>query len=381
MERTLQDIYGGCEEVQLLRLGLSDADLELLAEALKGSFVTELSLAHNQGNFTEQGLTHLANSFRESSLKTLRVVHNKIEDQGLLALAKGLQGSELEELHLHNNGTTGKGVQFFAAMLQSSALQVVNLDENQLGDEGARALGVGLQGSAVAKLRLCRNRITAWGAQYLAGSLMHSQVTSLNLRSNEIKDAGAKHLACALPKCPLTTLLVQENDIGTPGLLALAKVLKSSSLTTFGFSCQVLHLQDTDIAALLDGLKGSEVTDACHAFQYAGATCGNISEFYSKIQEVLKSNGRRPLLLQMQVETADEGFSLTFRTAAGNVAAALTWTKDQPTKDLPEAVVTQMQVSGFHVQAHKEQLRLIAPAGAVLDVGPDAAPLAQQLGL
>lgn len=308
------------------------------------------------------------------------MVHNKIEDQGLLALAKGLQGSELEELHLHNNGTTGKGVQFFAAMLQSSALQVVNLDENQLGDEGARALGVGLQGSAVAKLRLCRNRITARGAQYLAGSLVHSQVTSLNLRSNEIKDAGVKHLASALPKCPLATLLVQENDIGTPGLLALVKVLKSSSLTTFGFSCQVLHLQDTDIAALLDGLKGSEITDECHAFQYAGATCGNISEFYSKIQEVLKSN-RRPFLLQMQVEAVEEGFRLTFRTAAGNVAAALRWTKGQPTKDLPEAIVTQMQVSGFHVQPNKEQLRLIAPAGAVLDVGPDAAPLAQQLGL
>lgn len=90
----------------------------------------------------------------------------------------------------------------------------------------------------------------------------------------------------------------------------------------------------------------------------------------------------RTFILQMQAESTGSDLSLTFRTLGGNIQASLLWKSDWPAEDLPQALLTAVAESGFecpfkYLQAHN--LRLVKPDGALLDVAPTAATLAEQL--
>ena len=90
----------------------------------------------------------------------------------------------------------------------------------------------------------------------------------------------------------------------------------------------------------------------------------------------------KPFLLQSTTESTDSERTLTFRTLGGNVAASLQWNGADTPTSLPEAVLSEIRSSGFECPfepVRVSNLRLIKSDGALLDVGPDAAPLAEQL--
>ena len=90
----------------------------------------------------------------------------------------------------------------------------------------------------------------------------------------------------------------------------------------------------------------------------------------------------KPFLLQISVEGSDPERILTFRTIGGNVAASIKWNSADPTAGLPQAALSEIRSSGFECPfepVRVSNLRLIKPDGSLLDVGPDAAPLAEQL--
>ena len=90
----------------------------------------------------------------------------------------------------------------------------------------------------------------------------------------------------------------------------------------------------------------------------------------------------KPLLLQISPEGADSERTLTFRTLGGNVTASIKWNGADTPTCLPEAVLSEIRSSGFECPfepVRVSNLRLIKLDGALLDVGPDAAPLAEQL--
>ena len=90
----------------------------------------------------------------------------------------------------------------------------------------------------------------------------------------------------------------------------------------------------------------------------------------------------KPFLLQITAEGAGPERTLTFRTMGANVAASFQWNCDDAATGLPEAVLTEMRISGFECPfepVRVSNLRLLKPDGALLDVSPEAGLLAEQL--
>ena len=91
----------------------------------------------------------------------------------------------------------------------------------------------------------------------------------------------------------------------------------------------------------------------------------------------------KPFLLQIAMEGGGEPeLTLTFRTLGGNVAASIKWNSADPPTGLSEAVLGGIRRSGFECPFNPvrvSNLRLLKPDGTLVDVGPDADPLAEQL--
>ena len=97
---------------------------------------------------------------------------------------------------------------------------------------------------------------------------------------------------------------------------------------------------------------------------------------------VLAQEWTKPFLLQLSAEGSDPDLVLIFRTLAGDVAASINWNCAAPPAALPEAVLGGIRRSGLECPFEPlrvSNLRLLKPDGALVDVGPDAAPLAEQL--
>ena len=90
----------------------------------------------------------------------------------------------------------------------------------------------------------------------------------------------------------------------------------------------------------------------------------------------------KPFLLQTTVEGGEPELILTFRTFGGNIAASIKWNCTDAPEDLPTAVLSGIRSSGFECPFEPlrvSNLRLLKPDGTLVDVRPDAAPLAEQL--
>ena len=89
-----------------------------------------------------------------------------------------------------------------------------------------------------------------------------------------------------------------------------------------------------------------------------------------------------PFLLQVLAEGNDPQLTLTFRTLGGNIAASINWTCADSPVGLPEAVLSGIRSYGFTCPVEPLRainLRLLKPDGALVDVGADAAAVAEQL--
>ena len=90
----------------------------------------------------------------------------------------------------------------------------------------------------------------------------------------------------------------------------------------------------------------------------------------------------KPFLLQMSAEGAGPERTLTFRTIGGNVAASIQWNCADTPAGVLEAVLTEMRISGLECPFEPmrvSNLRLLKPDGTLLDVSPEAGPLAEHL--
>ena len=97
---------------------------------------------------------------------------------------------------------------------------------------------------------------------------------------------------------------------------------------------------------------------------------------------MLAQEWTKPFLLQISGEGSDPDLVLIFCTLAGTVAASINWNCAAPPAALPEAVLGGIRRSGFECPFEPlrvSNLRLLKPDGTVVDVSPEAAPLAEQL--
>ena len=99
-------------------------------------------------------------------------------------------------------------------------------------------------------------------------------------------------------------------------------------------------------------------------------------------QDCLPQDWTKPFILQVSAEGSGPEVTLTFRTLGGNVAASINWNCADPPAGLPKAVLSEIRGSGFECPFEPlrvSNLRLLKPDGALVDVSPDAAALAEQL--
>lgn len=82
----------------------------------------------------------------------------------------------------------------------------------------------------------------------------------------------------------------------------------------------------------------------------------------------------RPFLLQVRAEGAE----LTFRTMGGTRAATLAWSAERPLQELPSAARSAVRRAGCEAPFGHEW-KLLLPSGKLLDTGPGAKALAEQL--
>lgn len=342
-ERHLLDVsFDICLELHVVKA---------LAMGLKGSSVTSLNLQNT--DLQDEGCGAFAAVLPQSSVRSLQLADNWVGIMGLRALAAALPGSCVTSLGLSNNFFGNAGIPALAAVLRTSCVESLDLSQNSLEAEAAEALATGLKGSSV---------------------------TSLSLQENPLEDEGVEVLAEVLKDCPLESLELGWTEFADAGMKALAAALKESSICCLDI--RYAHLSKKGRQALIEGARDSPLTkiwlEGC-GFGFGEGPRGELKEILAK--------NCRSFILQMEVQESENGtLSLKFRTLAGTVAAVLAWNLESAAHDLPEAVLSAMVSSGFQLPFKglgAGNLKIVPAGGqgALLDVGPTAAPLAQQLGL
>lgn len=101
--------------------------------------------------------------------------------------------------------------------------------------------------------------------------------------------------------------------------------------------------------------------------------------------ELLRSHAEdwtRPVVFQVETELREPEMELQLRTVGGNVAAVLQWPCAEPVKKLPEAILGALETAGFDSPIkplRARNLRLLAKSGRLIDFGPEAELLPDQL--
>lgn len=334
-----------------------------------------------------EAFEHLLQCIRTQEKVKVRLTSPSLEQ--MRAMAEAIRRNPvLKHLNLeHSSFSPGASekMKVLAEGLRESSVVKLGLRRMSLGDRSVIALASVLKETSIQSLDLGHNFVVS-GAEHLAQGLKSSSVTSLDLFNNGIEDSGVMALAGALKETSVQWLNLGRNDFGRAGLQALAAILKETSVATLGVydnGDSESELEDDDAEALLQGLRDSPVIEMLKLERLEVD-----DKMRSKIQAVLeanKLNKARSFLLQMEVQMSEEKeIKFKFRTMGGSEAAALSWSLDYAVQDLPKAVLRSMRSSGFQPPFRglsAVNLKLVCPAGAILDVGPTAAPLAQQLGL
>lgn len=356
--------------------------LHVLAPALESSGVVSLDLSYN--SIEQEGMTALVSSLAASSVRHLRLSGNRLGDLGVATFVDavvahkqcqaGSRGDRVLlfsswDLWLESNEIGGGGARVLAALVAAAPVRSLRLGENRLGNAGVEALAQVLHTSSLRTLFLAENMIGNEGMPALGTALQTASLKILDLAANRIGDEGVEALAAGLPGSSIEELILSKNPIGDEGAKALAAALQGSSLERLGLDDTIIG--EEGWLALLEGARDTAVT-----------SFGRMADHMEQIEAALGENKARTFLLQLQVEGQEAEWTFTFRTLAGDVAAALTWSSNRPARDLPRAVFEAMLTSHFqvphrHLRAHN--LRILGPDGQILDCDFYAAGLVQQL--
>ncbi|XP_061599336.1 protein phosphatase 1 regulatory subunit 37 [Cololabis saira] len=192
-------------ELHLDGTGLSGRPLFTLVGALRTNrSLRRLHLNNNRLNSYQDAL-QLGDLLRfNSTLETLQLRDNLLEDDGLEELCDGLLRQKEEGLKillLNNNHITERGMEPLARVLPVlKVLQVLDLGQNLLGNEGVLVIRQPLMvNSSLLQLGLKRTNISCEGAVALAEVLAETRTLQvLDLRQNRVKVGGLMALSLAL---------------------------------------------------------------------------------------------------------------------------------------------------------------------------------------
>jgi Ran GTPase-activating protein (RanGAP) involved in mRNA processing and transport len=175
-----------------------------------------------------------------STLTSLDLSRNYIEDQGIQHLVSGLQtNSSLVCLNLSSNFISNQGIKYLSDIFRTTLkpnLRTLDLSSNHFDEEGIHELTTALSlNSTLTELNLNWNSFGSKGAQYLGDLLRHSStLKTLHLRGTGIGITGTQRITEALQtgKSPLTSLDLGANNIEDLGAFHIAEMLSSNNTLT-----------------------------------------------------------------------------------------------------------------------------------------------------
>jgi len=155
-----------------------------------------------------------------SSLRTLSIPNNNLNDQDMLMLSQALTQNKnipLEKLELSFNEISDQGVEcVMNAVWGSPTLKVVKFDNNRLQDRGAQLCAVVLTAIPLEVLDLSFNRISTSGIKALMKNISDCEsLKSLGFSGIPVDQNASKALAYALAyNSSLTTLNLDNCSMG-----------------------------------------------------------------------------------------------------------------------------------------------------------------------
>lgn len=213
----------GVLPLSLISLTLDANDMEdegLMALSLCSLPCLEfLSLDNNA--IGDKGFMALANSDLASSLKTLSLNYNTL-DESLSVLTQSNKFPSLYTLNLHQNHFNTLDQMIVLKSSTFMTLKNLNLSANAIGDEGAYGLRK-LQSSTLCSLNLSHSHIGNGGFMVLTEPGVLPLLKYLYLDMNCISNVGLMRLAQGGLPSTLKTLSIKHNQIGNRGFYALLK--------------------------------------------------------------------------------------------------------------------------------------------------------------
>lgn len=206
--------------------------LSLAGAILHGTGLTRLHLTAN--NLGPMGMKAIASAIAKNEARMTEAVASGKIDASLVR--------HLEELQLGSTSIRSDGFLAIPGMLLSnSSLKSLVLSNNKLDDQDMLLLAQALtQNKTVPleSLQLSFNFITCEGVECLMNALWGSKtLRELKLDNNIVKDRGAQLCAVVLTSVALDSLDLSFNKISTVGIKALMKnISENSSLRTLGLA-------------------------------------------------------------------------------------------------------------------------------------------------
>jgi Ran GTPase-activating protein (RanGAP) involved in mRNA processing and transport len=138
-----------------------------------------------------------------TSIQTLSLCNNNLDDQDILLLSQALTQNKLvplKTLHLSFNDITCQGIEcLMNAVWGSTTLREIKLDNNKLKDRGAQLCAVVMTSVALNVLDLGFNRVTTCGIKALMKNLSeNSSLRALGLSGIPIDQNASKAVSYAL---------------------------------------------------------------------------------------------------------------------------------------------------------------------------------------
>ena len=210
---------------------VGDAGATHLAAALREPGCRLVTLELHNCQIGSAGARAIASSLAErgraSTLRRLRLAHNRIFAVGAVALARALErGVPLLELDLGHNDIGREGTVAFtphalrgltnlrltfngicvdaaralaASISRNSSLEELHIGYNGMGDEGLRELTVALRAHpSIRRLSVPVTHIGPEGARRLGGLLRHGRLVDLDASGNALGRPGGLALAAGL---------------------------------------------------------------------------------------------------------------------------------------------------------------------------------------
>jgi len=251
--------------LDLRSCGLNDDGANILGTSLRDSPVKALDLRYNEP-ISSAGWQAFLNQLVHTSMKSLNINSNKIDDAGLVELAN-IGTVKFLNMYRSRSATPPGWRSFFNSLrIRGTQLKKLDISWNNIGNEGIQAVGSLISNMAslktldLSRMMYLNNNITSQGWVSFFNTLQGSSLNlvQLNLGNNSIDDQGIQLLVRFVSSMTsLKYLDLDDNQLVTPSgwWRALSGYLQSPNFRLERLDLDENNINDDTVIALTNTLS------------------------------------------------------------------------------------------------------------------------------